>query len=184
MSESDHDLACGSAVGDFTIVSRLSSGGFGTVYRARDGRDARGGEVAIKILHAHLAASPMTVARFERESRAAASLAHPGIVKIVAGGQLADGRPWFAMELLQGRELEEQLRASGPCSTRAARSRSGSAPGPPRTPPSASGSPSTIARPPPTRAPIPTSPSWSSSRRSSREAGGSPDPIDRVVSRG
>jgi len=116
MYESDHDLAGGSAVGDFTIVSRLAAGGFGTVYRARD---PRGGEVAIKVLHAQLAASPMTVARFERESRAAASLAHPGIVKVVADGRLADGRPWFAMELLHGRELDDHLREAGPCSPHA-----------------------------------------------------------------
>ena len=116
MSESDDELARGSVVGDFAIVSRLSAGGFGTVYRARD---ERGGEVAIKVLHAHLAASPMTVVRFERESRAAASLAHPGIVKVVADGRLADGRPWFAMELLHGRELEEHLVAAGPCSPHA-----------------------------------------------------------------
>jgi eukaryotic-like serine/threonine-protein kinase len=116
MSESDDELARGSVVGDFAIVSRLSAGGFGTVYRARD---ERGREVAIKVLHAHLAASPMTVVRFERESRAAASLAHPGIVKILADGRLADGRPWFAMELLRGRELEEHLVAAGPCSPEA-----------------------------------------------------------------
>src|SRR5215510_2754927 len=95
----DPDLAPGANVGDFTIVSRLSAGGFGAVYRARN---ARGGEVAVKILHSHLASSSATVARFERESRAAASLAHASIVKVLADGQLPDGRPWFAMELLSG----------------------------------------------------------------------------------
>jgi len=110
---SDPELAAGANVGDFTILARLASGGFGTVYRARG---PGGEEVAIKILHAQLAASPATVARFERESRAAAKLAHPGIVKVLADGRLADGRPWFAMELLSGRELEQELRATGPCS--------------------------------------------------------------------
>jgi serine/threonine-protein kinase len=40
-------------------------------------------------------------------------------VKVLADGRLADGRPWFAMELLRGRELEEHLVAAGPCSPEA-----------------------------------------------------------------
>jgi serine/threonine-protein kinase len=113
---SDPELAAGASVGDFTILARLSSGGFGTVYRARGPGGPGDDEVAIKILHAQLATSPATVARFEREARAAAKLAHPGIVKVLADGRLPDGRPWFAMELLSGRELEQELRATGPCS--------------------------------------------------------------------
>jgi serine/threonine protein kinase len=108
----EHELAAGAVVGAFTIAARLSAGGFGTVYRARD---AGGGEVAVKVLHAHLATNPATVMRFEREARAAASLAHPGIVSFVADGRLADGRPWFAMELLHGHELEDHLRRTGRC---------------------------------------------------------------------
>jgi serine/threonine-protein kinase len=110
----DQEIAQGATIGDFTVLSRLSAGGFGAVYRARDTRN--GEEVAVKVLHAHLAANHATVARFEREFRAAASLEHPGIVKVVADGRLPDGRPWFAMELLSGRELEQELRATGPCS--------------------------------------------------------------------
>jgi serine/threonine-protein kinase len=83
------------------------------VYRALA---PQGGEVAIKVLHSYLASAPAAVTRFERESRAAASLAHPGIVKVLADGRLPDGRPWFAMELLHGRELEEELRVTGACS--------------------------------------------------------------------
>jgi serine/threonine protein kinase len=104
----------GAIVGGFTIGVRLASGGFGAVYRARNGR---GEEVALKILHPHHASNPAAVTRFERESRAAASLAHPGIVKVLADGRLYDGRPWFAMELLEGRELDEEIRATGPCTT-------------------------------------------------------------------
>jgi serine/threonine-protein kinase len=111
---SDPGFAAGTLLGAFTISSCLASGGFGAVYRAREGR---GDEVAIKVLHAHHASNTGAVARFERESRAAASLAHPGIVKVLADGRLPDGRPWFAMELLEGRELEEELRATGPCTT-------------------------------------------------------------------
>jgi len=102
----------GSTVGNFTIGARLASGGFGAVYRARD---RAGDEVAIKILHPHHASNEAAVARFERESQAAASLQHPGIVKVLANDRLPDGRPWFAMELLVGRELEEEIRATGPC---------------------------------------------------------------------
>jgi serine/threonine protein kinase len=112
----DPELAPGTIVGDFTITSRLATGGFGAVYRARG---PAGAEVAVKVLHGSHAASPAAVARFERESRAAASLAHPGIVKVLADGRLPapDARPWFAMELLEGRELEEEIRANGACGT-------------------------------------------------------------------
>jgi eukaryotic-like serine/threonine-protein kinase len=109
----DADLAEGTDVGGFTVAARLATGGFGTVYRAKD---PRGEAVAIKVLHSSLASTPAAVTRFERESRAAASLAHPGIVKVLADGRLSDGRPWFAMELLQGRELEEEIRMTGACS--------------------------------------------------------------------
>lgn len=110
MLESRDEASDPAIVGDFAILGRLAAGGFGTVYRARD---PSGAEVAVKVLRAQLAANPTTVIRFEREARAAASLAHPGIVKILADGQLADGRPWFAMELLRGRDLEHQLREHG-----------------------------------------------------------------------
>jgi serine/threonine-protein kinase len=109
----DPQLADGTNVGGFTIVARLATGGFGAVYRARD---PQGAAVAVKVLHSNLASAPEAVTRFERESRAAASLEHPGIVKVLADGRLPDGRPWFAMELLQGRELEEEIRTAGPCS--------------------------------------------------------------------
>ncbi|HWO18249.1 MAG TPA: serine/threonine-protein kinase [Kofleriaceae bacterium] len=109
----DAELADGTDVGGFTIAARLATGGFGTVYRAKD---PAGEEVAIKVLHSSLASTPAAVTRFERESRAAASLAHPGLVKVLADGRLPDGRPWFAMELLQGRELEEEIRITGACS--------------------------------------------------------------------
>jgi serine/threonine-protein kinase len=108
----DPELAPGTDVGGFTVAARLATGGFGAVYRARD---PQGEEVAVKVLHSNLASTPAAVTRFERESRAAASLEHPGIVKVLADGRLPDGRPWFAMELLQGRELEEEIRVAGPC---------------------------------------------------------------------
>ena len=73
-------LASGARLGPYEIVSLLSAGGMGEVYRARDSRLTRG--VALKVLAPELAGVPDRVARFEREARAASSLSHQAIVTV------------------------------------------------------------------------------------------------------
>ncbi len=70
-------LAAGTRLGPYELVALLGAGGMGEVYKARDTRLDR--TVAIKVLPAELAADPERRARFEREARAVASLAHPRI---------------------------------------------------------------------------------------------------------
>ena len=70
-------LGPGSHLGPYEIVALIGAGGMGEVYKARDTRLDR--TVAIKILPAGLSADPERRARFEREARAIASLAHPHI---------------------------------------------------------------------------------------------------------
>ena len=62
--------------GRYVITRRIARGGMATVYRARDKRLER--DVAIKLMHRHLAESPDFTARFNREARAAARLRRPG----------------------------------------------------------------------------------------------------------
>jgi serine/threonine-protein kinase len=83
----------------------------GTVYRASDLRLDR--EVAVKVLPDWLVdQDPTSVARFEREARAAAALNHPAVVAIYDTG--ADqGSRFIVMELIEGRSLGEILRADG-----------------------------------------------------------------------
>ena len=84
----------GRRVGGFELISPLATGGFATVYRARQVRLDR--EVAVKVLDPTLARDPDIAARFEREGRAAASLDHPNVVTVYEAGE-DDGLVYLAM---------------------------------------------------------------------------------------
>jgi serine/threonine protein kinase len=99
-------LAAGSRLGPYQILSSLGAGGMGEVYRARDSKLDR--DVAIKVLPASVAGDPDTLARFEREAKAVASLSHPNILAIHDFGE-ADGRHYAVMELLEGETLRGKL---------------------------------------------------------------------------
>lgn len=79
----------------------------GTVYEAAD---AAGATVAVKTLSAQIGDDPALRRRFEAEIEALKALDHPGIVRLLAFGDDA-GRPFFAMELVRGRSLEDLLRS-------------------------------------------------------------------------
>lgn len=76
----------------------------GSVHRAIDRRT--GDTVALKRIRAD---SPALLARFAIEREALASLDHPGIVRLVAHGETSDGRPFIAMEWLDGEDLSARL---------------------------------------------------------------------------
>ena len=71
------DLAAGTRLGPYEVVSPIGAGGMGEVYRARDTRLERC--VALKILPAHFSCTPELKNRFERETRTLSSVAHPHI---------------------------------------------------------------------------------------------------------
>jgi serine/threonine-protein kinase len=100
-------LASGTRVGEYQVVDLIAAGGCGAVYRA-DHR-VLGRQAAIKVMHAHLAASPVMIERFTREARAVNLIHHPNIVDIWDFGVLSDGRPYYVMERLEGMDLEEWL---------------------------------------------------------------------------
>jgi HAMP domain-containing protein/predicted Ser/Thr protein kinase len=93
-------------VGRYLIRERLGRGGMATVFKAHDPTINR--EVAIKFLHASLCADDEYRARFLREARAAGGLSHPNIVVVHDVGEI-DGRPYMAMELIDGVSLAEDL---------------------------------------------------------------------------
>src|SRR5471032_3336909 len=72
-----------------------------------------GRKVAIKVLHAALAADKDIFARFFTEARAFHMIGHPNIVEILDFGQTPDGQPYFIMEYLTGEALSERV-ARGP----------------------------------------------------------------------
>jgi len=100
-------LVPGSRLGPYEILAAIGAGGMGEVYRARDTRLNR--DVAIKVIAARLADSPDALARFEREARAVAALAHPNILALHDVG-VADGISYAVTELLDGESLRDVLR--------------------------------------------------------------------------
>ncbi|WP_433926805.1 protein kinase [Sorangium cellulosum] len=94
----------------FEIERLAGSGGMGDVYRARD--RLSGQAVALKVLQS---ASVRDLSRLSREAEALVTLRLPGVVQYVAHGMTGAGRPYLAMEWLDGVTLEERL-AAGPLS--------------------------------------------------------------------
>ena len=80
-------------------------GGMGRITAAMDLRLGR--RVAIKEPRVH---SEELRARFEREARLTARLQHPSIVRVQDAGRWPSGRPFYVMELVQGRQLDQVLR--------------------------------------------------------------------------
>ena len=89
----------------FALIDELGRGGMGVVLRGRDPDLQR--EVAIKLLRAN--DDPVRQARFFTEAQINGQLEHPNIVPVHESGLDQDGRPWFAMKLVRGRELSEVL---------------------------------------------------------------------------
>ncbi len=96
---------------DYEILSPLGKGMFGSVWRARDLSLSR--EVAIKVLHPHIAKDDVAVARFRREARLAAGLAHAAIVPIYDSDSRG-GVVWYTMELAEGGSVANLVSRSGP----------------------------------------------------------------------
>lgn len=87
----------------FHITRHLAQGGIGTVFVAFD-RDLQR-EVAIKELKRKFATDPSVVKRFQAEATVTGNLEHPNIVPIYATGRRSDGRPFYAMRLIQGKSM-------------------------------------------------------------------------------
>jgi serine/threonine protein kinase/HAMP domain-containing protein len=102
-------------VGRYEVMERLGRGGMASVFKAHDPGIAR--DVAIKFLHASLCEDEEYRARFLREARAAGGLSHPNIVTVHDVGEI-DGRPYMAMELLDGESLAEVLEPGQPLPVR------------------------------------------------------------------
>ncbi len=94
-------------VGKYRVIREIGRGGMAAVYEAE--HLTLGKKVAVKVLAAELSASTIVIERFFREARAAASVKSPYIVDIYDSGRLEDGRPFIAMEMLEGESLYDRM---------------------------------------------------------------------------
>ena len=105
LGEAHTQLSCGQVIASRFQVDRLAgAGGMGAVYRAKDLRTDR--PVALKLLVADIAQGDE---RFAREAEVLEEMQHPAIVRYVAHGTTEEGKPYLAMEWLDGEDLSSRL---------------------------------------------------------------------------
>jgi serine/threonine protein kinase len=100
----------GSTLSHYEITAKLGEGGMGEVYRATDTTLKR--QVALKVLPAEMASSPVRLERFQREAEAIAALNHPNIVTIYSV-EHGEGFHFLTMELIDGESLDQVLQRGG-----------------------------------------------------------------------
>ncbi len=99
----------GAVVNDrYEVETSIGEGGMGMVYRAQDRRT--GDKIALKVLHSDISGDERTVRRFFSEARVLASLTHPNIIRLYDFGKTDEGLLYIAMELLNGKPVDELIR--------------------------------------------------------------------------
>jgi eukaryotic-like serine/threonine-protein kinase len=95
------DLESGTLIGPYRVIGELGRGGMGTVYVAERADGQFEQRVALKLVRRGLDTIEAH-RRFLAERQILARLSHPNIARLIDGGIAPDGRPWFAMELVDG----------------------------------------------------------------------------------
>lgn len=94
-------------ISHYRLIRRLGAGGMGKVYLAEDTRLHR--PVALKVMSAELAREPNQRKRFRAEANAVSGLSHPHICTIHEIGETHNGRPFLAMEYVEGQTLDKVI---------------------------------------------------------------------------
>src|SRR5262245_24248020 len=102
-------MLVGKQVGPFEIKKEIGAGAMGTVYLARY---SNGAKVALKIIATGLEGDSITLGRFEREITILKQLGHPNIVRYYGNGKI-NGKPFYAMEFIEGETLEKVMQRRG-----------------------------------------------------------------------
>lgn len=112
-SRSSAPPQAGERIGQYRLLREIGRGGMGVVWLAErdDGRfDQR---VAIKVIKRGMDTDEVS-RRFARERRILAQLSHPNIARLLDGGETSDGRPWFALEYVEGERLDRYCENRNP----------------------------------------------------------------------
>ncbi len=105
------EFSAGQVVGGkYKVISLLGRGGIGSVYRVEQIFLAQ--QFALKTLNSQKA-SDQLIRRFQNEARAASSLSHPNLVKVIDFGLLDGEQPYLVMDLVDGKTLSEHLKTNG-----------------------------------------------------------------------
>jgi len=96
----------GQTLSHYRVTANLGAGGMGEVYRATDTKLGR--DVAIKVLPPEVVQDPERLGRFKREAQLLAALNHTNIAAIY-GLEEVEGKPFLALELVEGEDLKERL---------------------------------------------------------------------------
>ena len=99
-------------LGNYLIEKELGEGGMGQVFVARHAMICR--PTAVKVMSGDRSDDPAAVARFEREVRLSASLTHPNTITIFDFGRTSDDTFYYAMEYLEGLDLQRLVERFGP----------------------------------------------------------------------
>src|SRR5258705_867637 len=100
-------LTVGQLVKHYQILAPIGEGGMGEVYLAKD--SILGRRVALKVLPEYVGKDPDRLKRFKQEARSASTLNHPNVCVIHEIGETDDGRPFIAMEYIEGVTLRQRM---------------------------------------------------------------------------
>ena len=103
-SDLEPQLPAGTTVGAWRVISLLGRGGMGEVYLADRTDPAFAQRVALKVIKRGMD-SQAIVRRFVRERQILARLEHPNLARLLDGGTAPDGRPYFALEWVDGEPI-------------------------------------------------------------------------------
>jgi serine/threonine protein kinase/Tol biopolymer transport system component len=104
----EQKLTPGQRLKHYQIVNLIGEGGMGEVYLATD--TILGRRVALKVLPAFVSKDPERLRRFTQEARTASRLSHPNVCVVHEIGETDDGRPFIAMEYVEGMTLRQRIR--------------------------------------------------------------------------